>query len=266
MAIERQSGGDLRAGVPVVFTDRKGRLYYDQLKDGSTSNCGGKLIDHDDLIGQPDGLRVKSRQGPYFRVLSATMHQHMVLMSRHAQIITPKDAAILTAWADLMPGSRVVEGGLGSGALAMAILARIGPTGHLTTYELRQEPANLALKNIEAILGAPTNHALRIADIYEGITERDVDHVILDVPEPWRGLEAAASALRHGGHFAAYVPTAIQMQELVLELERSSAFAYSESVETILRNWHVTSRSLRPEHKMIGHTGFLVFARRIASD
>jgi tRNA (adenine57-N1/adenine58-N1)-methyltransferase len=256
--------GVLREGMPVIFIDRKGRTYYDQLMEDKVSNCGGKQISHAELIGQQDGLDIKSRQGPRFRVFSASYREHVTRMSRHAQIIHPKDAAIIVAWTDLHEGARVVEGGLGSGALATAILRAIGSSGHLTTYELRQEPTNLALKNVRSLMGETKNHMVRVADIYDGLEEQNIDSIILDVPEPWLVVEHAAAALRSGGHFAAYVPTALQMQQVVLALEGTYRFGCIESLETILRNWHVTGRSLRPEHKIMGHTGFLVFARRKA--
>ena len=256
--------GTLHVGMPVLFIDRKGRTYYDQLKEEGITNCGGKQIAHEELIGQPDGLDIKSRQGPRYRVFSASYREHTTRMSRHAQIIHPKDAAIIASWADLKEGAHVVEGGLGSGALATAILRAIGTRGKLTTYELRQEPMNLARKNIKALLGDADNHQVRLENIYDGIHEEGIDNVILDVPEPWLVVEHAEHALRSGGHFAAYVPTALQMQQVVMALEATYRFSLIESLEIILRNWHVTGRSIRPDHKMMGHTGFLVFARRKA--
>ena len=264
MTAKSPPSGTLLVGMPVLFIDRKGRIYYDLLKEEGVTNCSGKHISHEELIGQPDGLDIKSRQGPRFRVFSATYRDHTVRMSRHAQIIHPKDAAIIVAWADLQPGARVVEGGLGSGALATAILRAVGESGELTTYELRQEPTNLARKNIRALIHEADNHTVRIENIYEGIQEANLDNIILDVPEPWLVVEHAEHALRSGGHFAAYVPTALQMQQVVMALESTYRFALIESLEVILRNWHVTGRSIRPDHKMIGHTGFLVFARRKA--
>lgn len=250
--------------MPVLFIDRKGRIYYDHLKEDGVTNCGGKHVPHQELIGQQDGLDIKSNQGPRYRVFSASYRDHATRMSRHAQIIHPKDAAVIVAWSDLREGARVVEGGLGSGALATAILRAIGSSGHLTTYELRQEPMNLARKNVRALIGDLNNHDVRLENIYEGIHEKDLDSIILDVPEPWLVVEHAEGALRSGGFFAAYVPTALQMQQVVLALESTYRFSLIESLEIILRNWHVTGRSLRPDHKMMGHTGFLVFARRKA--
>jgi len=257
----------LEPGDPVVFVDRKDRQYHAVLAVGGQQNIRGQLVAHDDAIGALDGARLRGERGEHFHVVRATLVQHALMMSRHAQIVYPKDLAMLVTWADLYPGARVVEGGFGSGALSMALLRAIGPEGHLTTYELRVEAANRARKNVAALFGGPPpHHEVHIADIYEGIAERDVDRVVLDVPEPWEVVGHAAAALRPGGIFAAYVPTAVQLQRVALALEGSRAFITVESLETLLRHWHASRRSVRPKSSMIGHTGFLVFARRAAGE
>lgn len=255
----------LEPGDPVMFVDRKHRQYHGVLTPGFAQSIRGQLVAHDDALGAPDGVRIRGGRGEYFHVVSASIVQHTLGMTRHAQIVYPKDMAMLVTWGDVHPGARVVEGGFGSGALSMALLRAVGPTGHLTTYELQAEPANRARKNVEALFGGPVaHHTVKIGDIYAGIDERDVDRVILDVPEPWDVVPHAIVALRPGGLLAAYVPTTVQLQRMVLTLEATAAFVCVEALETLLRPWHVSGRSVRPQMKMIGHTGFLIFARRKA--
>lgn len=254
----------LTPGTPVTFVDRRGRLRHDLLHPGAVSDFRGDIVRHDDVLGQPDGVRVRSSQGRYLHVFVATLRDHVLRMKRHAQIVYPKDIAMLLTWADVYPGATVVEGGFGSGALTLGLLRAVGHAGRVITYELRQEAVNRAAKNVAAFLGDTPNHRVRVANLYDGIVERDVDRVVLDVPEPWDAVPAAVEALRPGGIFASYIPTAIQLQRLGAALDRSRAFAVVEALETILRPWHVTARSVRPEQKIIGHTGFLMFARRTA--
>lgn len=254
----------LQPGDPVVFVDRRHRSYYDQLAPGGTTNVRGNLIAHDEALGLQDGSLVRSQRGVLFHVFAATYSQHVLNMKRHAQIVYPKDAALIVLWADLFPGARVIEGGFGSGALSIALLRAIGAEGRLTTYELHEEPAARAHKNVAALLGETPNHEVRIGDIYGGIAEREVDRIVLDVPEPWEVVPHAITSLRAGGIFAAYVPTALQVHRLSLALTYSKWFATVESYEAIVRPWHVTARSVRPEQRMIGHTGFVVVGRKAA--
>ena len=149
-------------------------------------------------------------------------------------------------------------------SLSMGLLRAIGPTGSLVTYELQESAINRSRKNVHALLGETPNHEVRHADIYEGIAESDLDHIVLDVPEPWQVVPHATTALRPGGMFACYVPTVLQLQHIVAALEEARSFDCIESLETLLRHWHVSGRSVRPKSQMIGHTGFLVFARREA--
>ena len=260
----------LAPGDNVIFVDREAREYFATLTPNRVIDIRGNLIAHDRLFGAPEGVRVRGSRAVEFRVVRATLPQYTRLMQRHAQIIYPKDAALLVAYADLFPGAVVVEAGYGSGALSLSILRAIGPAslgGRLITYERRVEAKNRADKNVRAFLGrAPDNHTVHIADLYEGILERDVDRVILDVPEPWEVVPHAARALRPGGVFAAYVPTTVQLHRLVLALAASRRFLPADSLETIERPWFVTPQSCRPEQKICGHTGFLCFARSVATE
>ncbi len=256
--------GPLRPGEPVVFIDRRDRIYYEALREGGTTNVRGNLIRHDDVLGQADGVTVLAVGKSRYRVFRATAHDHALYMPRHAQIVYPKDAAMMVAYGDVYPGARVVEAGLGSGALSASILRAIGAEGSLTTYELREEPSHRARKNIEALLGPITNHTVTIGDIYDGIVEREVDRILLDVPEPWEVLDHAADALVDGGIFVVYVPTALQLHRFGLSAKRSDAFVCFEAFETMLRSWYVGTTSVRPKSQMVGHTGFICVTRRVA--
>ena len=263
------SGPLLGPGDPVVFVDREGREHYALLQAGAVEDLRGNRIPHDRLFGAPEGLRVRGSHAVEFRVVRATLSQHVRYMKRHAQIIYPKDLALLVAYGDIFPGARVIEGGYGSGALSLALLRALGPKvlgGRLVTYELRAEAKNRADKNVRALLGdGAYDHEVKLADIYEGISERGFDRVIVDVPEPWTMVAHAPLALVPGGIFAAYVPTVVQMQRLVLALQETRRFLPADAVETIERPWFVTRESVRPEQKIIGHTGFLIFARTVDS-
>ena len=254
----------LRDGDPVVLVDWRQRIHHGTLQAGGTINVRGDLITADDAVDAPDGCKVRSRKGRPFRVFRASLAQHALHMTRHAQIVYPKDIAMIVTWGDVSTGSTVVEGGFGSGALTMGLLRAVGPSGRVVTYELHESAANRAAKNVRALLGETPNHDVRLASIYEGIDVPEVDHVVLDVPEPWEVIPHAVGALRPGGHFVSYVPTVVQMQRLVLALYEAAAFSCVECTETLLRQWHVSERSVRPMSTMVGHTGFLVFARREA--
>ena len=258
------SAQTLQYGQPVILIDRKRRETYVTLTEGKVLNLNGNVLPHAELVGVPDGGRVVSAKGAPYKVFKATLQQHILNMHRYATIIYPKDIASILMHGDIQPGQRVVEGGLGSGALALSLLQAIGPTGSLVTYELKSEAIRCSLKNIEAFCGPTQNHVVHQADVYEGIEERDVDRVVLDVPEPWRVVLHAAESLVDGGLFVAYLPTIIQVHELVKTLRDHPEMYTTWTLETLERPWHVTEDSVRPEHKMTAHTGFLVFSRRSA--
>ena len=249
---------------PVILIDRRRREKYTILQPGKTLNLNGNVIKHDDIIGLSSGGRIESTKGNPFKVFRATLQQHLLHMHRYATIIYPKDIAAILMHGDIGPDARIVEGGLGSGALALSMLRAIGPEGHLTTYELKEESVRCSRRNIEVFMGPVSNHTIHLRDIYEGIDEVDVDRVVLDVPEPWRVVSHAAERLVDGGLFVAYVPTTLQVYELVNTLRDHPAMYTTWSLELLERPWHVTEDSSRPEHRMVGHTGFLVFSRRSA--
>ncbi len=206
---------------------------------------------------------MRTQLGAVFQVFRPTIAENIVKMPRGATVMYPKDIGVLLMWADLFPGAKVVEAGFGSGALAMALLRVVGPEGQVVSYETREEFALRAHENVETFLGPMPNHIVKVQDIYEGIDERGVDRVLLDLSEPWRVVGHAVEALRPGGIFMGYVPTTIQLKMVVDALRQSKGFAHIESMEILMRHWNVEGMSVRPEHQMIGHTGFLTFARRL---
>jgi tRNA (adenine57-N1/adenine58-N1)-methyltransferase len=186
-------------------------------------------------------------------------------MKRGAQVVYPKDLAMILLHGDVYPGAHVLEAGAGSGALTMALLRAVGPEGRVVTYELREDFAALARTNVEAFLGKAENLEIKMGSVYEPMEETDIDRLVLDVPEPWRALEGAGAALRPGGIFVAYLPTVLQVHSLVEALHGDPSWTQVSSFEALVRPWHVEGRSVRPEHRMVAHTGFITTARKIVA-
>ena len=256
--------GRLRDRDAVVLLDRKQRTYLRTLRAGRVLTVRGNAFACDALIGQPDGTVVTTPRGERLLVLRPTYAQLIPNLPRQAQPIYPKDVGPLLLWGDIGPGMRVVEVGVGPGALTLALLRAVGPTGELVSYEVREDFAARAQDNVARFHGPAPQWTLRVADAFEGFAERDVDRVVVDLAEPWRLLDRVAEALRPGGVLSAFIPTALQVKALVDGLHEHGGFAAVETLETLTRFWHVRERSLRPEHRMVAHTGFLVFARRLA--
>jgi tRNA (adenine57-N1/adenine58-N1)-methyltransferase len=247
----------------VILIDRKGRRYLKILRRGHRIAIRGE-IDGGDLIGISEGSRVKLSGGENFLVMRPTYADLIPLLPRNAQVIYPKDTGPLLVWGDVFPGATVIEGGTGAGALTIALLRAVGPHGRVISYELREDFAAAARKNVATFFGPAPNWTLRVGDLYAGFEETGVDRMFLDLAEPAGALEAAARALRAGGVIVCYVPTALQLKETVEALNRSVWFAEAESFETLLRNWHVKGMSVRPVHRMVAHSGFIIVARRLA--
>ena len=261
---ERNETRTFEYGDPVVIYDVRRRPTSGLLKEGGESDFRGDRVQHAQIIGKTSGCRIFSQRGNPFWAFSPTLPEYALSMTRAATIIYPKDAAYLLLHADVGPGMRVVEGGFGSGAMTLALLRAVGESGTVVTYELRSDAATRAARNVSAFLRGADNHACHIGDIYDGIHEEQVDRVVLDVPEPWRVLDHAASALCDGGLIAAYVPTVLQMHTHILAARAHPDFFISEAVEVLERKWHLAEDSARPMHQMVGHTGYLCFSRRIA--
>jgi tRNA (adenine57-N1/adenine58-N1)-methyltransferase len=253
-----------RAGETVLLVDeRRGKRHLVVLRPGQAFHTDRGWLSHDTLIGAADGVTVRTSLGTRYLVLRPTLGEYVLEMPRGAQVIYPKDLAVMVFFADVGPGDTVVEAGLGSGALAMALLRAVGPTGRVVSYETREEFARRARRNVEARMGPDVPHTVRLQDIYAGLEERAVDRLLLDLPEPWRLVEPAAEALRPGGVICAYVPTIIQARETHEALGRHPAFALVDTIETLLRPWHIAGPSVRPAHRMVAHTGFITLARRV---
>jgi tRNA (adenine57-N1/adenine58-N1)-methyltransferase catalytic subunit len=255
----------LAAGESVLLHDRAGRRYRLKLVAGATHSTHAGVLAHDALIGQPEGTVVATSQGRRLLALRPTFAEQVVERKRSAQPIYPKDLAVILMRADVSPGDLVIEAGTGTAALALAAWRAVGQEGNVVSYELREDFHAAAVAIVEDVLGAvPPNLTLKLGDAYEGLPEREADRVLLDVPEPWRAVPAAAEALRAGGTLFAHCPNASQVQRFCDELRQVGGFGLIETVEVLERPWTVRGRSLRPAHRMVAHTGFLTFARRLA--
>ena len=254
----------MRDGDSILFIDRKARQYLRTLRAGKRVNVRGAAFPAEELIGIPEGTVLRSSTGEYLQIFRPTYAQLIPNLPRQAQLIYPKDVGTILMWGDIHPGARVIETGVGPGATSMALLRAIGPTGVLTTYELREEFATMARDNVARFHGPSPQWTIKLRDAYEGFDETDVDRMVVDLSEPWRVVPHAARALRPGGVFIGFTPTVLQLKQLVDEL-RAGPFAAVEILESLQRGWHVKDRSVRPEHRMVAHSGFLVFARRLAT-
>jgi tRNA (adenine57-N1/adenine58-N1)-methyltransferase len=254
-------------GEQVLLIDRRGKRHLIFLRKAETFHSDRGWIAHDAIVGQPEGSWVRSSLGMRYLAVRPTLAEYVLEMPRGAQVIYPKDLAMILFWADIYPGSRVLEAGMGSGALTLALLRAVGPEGRIITYEQREEFARRALANIRLRLGEVTNLTVRLRPIEEGIHDEDpVDRVLLDLPEPW-GLAAAVGArLRPGGIFLAYVPTIIQSYQVSETLRRDPQWAMVETFETLYRPWNIEGQSVRPFHRMVAHTGFITVARRVVPE
>ena len=216
----------------------------------------------DDLIGLPEGTIVFNSGGEAFFMCRPSYAQLIPNLPRQAQVIYPKDTGAILLWGDIFPGARVLEIGTGPGALTIALLRSVGPTGHVTSYERRPEFAEMARENVQKFFGHTTAWTLKVADAFETLDERGVDRIVVDLPEPWRLVPRCDDVLRPGGVFLGYIPTTIQLKQLADTLRDHGGYAAVSSMETLVRFWHLDQRSVRPEHRMVAHTGFILVARR----
>jgi tRNA (adenine57-N1/adenine58-N1)-methyltransferase len=255
----------LEAGELVFLHDRAGRRYRVRLAQGATFSLHSGAIAHDELIGRPDGSLVTTNQGSRLLALRPTFAELVVDRKRRAQPIYPKDLGAILVGADVLPGLRVVEGGAGTAALTVALLRAVGARGRVYSYEVREDFLAAAQDAVVEVMGEmPENLELKLGDIYEGIEERDLDRALLDVPEPWRAVPALVAAVRPGGIVFAHCPNVTQVQRFLDGLREAGGFGLFETLEVLQRGWTVRGRSLRPSHRMVAHTGFLTFARRLA--
>jgi tRNA (adenine57-N1/adenine58-N1)-methyltransferase catalytic subunit len=262
----RRHDGRLCAGDSVLFIDRKHRRYLRTLRPGTKLRVRDGDVACDALIGRDDGCRVQSSANEAFLVLRSGYADLVPHLPRQAQVIYPKDAAAVLLWGDVSPGATVIESGVGPGALAIALLRAVGSEGRVVSYDCREDHIEMARKNVARFFGDAPTWTVKLGDVYDSIDEKDVDCVVLDVPEPWRALPATAAALHSGGVLVGYVPTVLQVKSLVDALHVHPGFGAIETFEMLQRFWYVREVSIRPEHRMVAHTGFVTVARRLATD
>ncbi len=257
--------GPFQEGERVTLSDPKGRRHSIVLTSGRTFHTTKGGIDHDDIIGRDEGITLVSKGGMTFLAFRPLLHQYMVAMPRDAAVIYPKDAAQIVMWADIFPGARVLEAGVGSGALTLALLRAIGPTGHLTSYERREQFAQVAQRNVETFLGGrPGNWDVVVGDLVEALRDEPVDRVILDMLAPWDCIEAVGEKLIPGGVLCCYVATTTQLGRVADHLRAHGGFTEPQATEAMIRDWHAEGLAIRPGHGTSAHTGFLVISRRLA--
>ncbi len=254
----------LRPGERVQLTDPKGRMHTVVLEPGRVYHTHRGALAHDALIGLPDGSVVTSAGGTAYLALRPLLADYVLSMPRGAQVIYPKDAAQIVAMGDVFPGARVLEAGAGSGALTCSLLRAVGERGEVVSYEARADFAEIARRNVEAFFGGPQpNWRLHVGDV-AGCEGTGFDRVILDMLTPWEVLDVVAGGLRPGGVFIGYVATTPQLSELVEALRERGGFTEPRAWESLVRDWHAEGLAVRPDHRMIAHTAFLVSARRLA--
>jgi tRNA (adenine57-N1/adenine58-N1)-methyltransferase len=260
--------GPLRPGERVTLTDPRGRRHSILLAPGTSFHTAKGGICHDDLIGGPEGVVVRSTGGVEYLAMRPLLGEFVVAMPRGAAVVYPKDAAQIVMGADIFPGARVLEAGAGSGALTSVLLRAIGPTGRLVSYERREDFAEVARRNVQNFLGhVHPGWELRVGDLVEGLSTgpaETVDRVVLDMLAPWECVDVVAEALEPGGMVCCYLATTTQLARTVETLRVHGGFTEPESTESLVRSWHVEGLAVRPKHAMVGHTGFLVTARRLA--
>jgi tRNA (adenine57-N1/adenine58-N1)-methyltransferase catalytic subunit len=261
--------GPFREGDRVQLTGPKGKLNSITLAAGKVFHTHRGAIEHDALIGLPDGSVITNTVGVEYLALRPLLTDFVMSMPRGAAIVYPKDAAQILSLADVFPGATVVEAGVGSGALSLWLLRAIGPEGRLLSFERRQEFADIARANVAAFLGAAPDHwSIGIGDLAETLPDAvepgTVDRVVLDMLAPWECLPAVSDALRPGGVLICYVATVTQLSRVAEAIRSTGLYTHPDPVETLVRGWHVEGLAVRPDHRMVGHTGFLVTARRLA--
>jgi tRNA (adenine57-N1/adenine58-N1)-methyltransferase len=257
--------GFFKAGDRIQLTDPKGKLYSFTITPGKEWHTHKGWITHDDLIGLPEGSVVSTTAGLKFTAFIPLLADYVLSMPRGATIVYPKDAAMIVGFADIYPGARVLEAGVGSGALTISLLRAVGSEGFVHSVERRQDFAENATANLTNYFsGKPENWKLDVGSVQDQEFPEKFDRVILDMLAPWECVEMAAKVLRPGGVFLAYVATTTQLSAVAEALKEDGHFTEPESSETIVRGWHHEGLAVRPQQRMIGHTGFLIQSRRMA--
>lgn len=263
--------GPLRAGQRVQLTDRKGKPSTITLQNGGEWHTHQGVLRHETLIGRPEGVVVANDAGYEYQVLRPLLNDYVLSMPRGATVVYPKDSAQIVQVADIFPGAHVVEAGVGSGALSISLLRAVGEHGTLHSYERREDFRDIAVGNVEAFFGEPhPGWKVRVGDMQEEALRVEkpgsVDRVVLDMLAPWECMETVKQILAPGGVWVSYVATVTQLSRLAEALRASGGFTEPDAHETMLRTWNVDGLAVRPDHRMIAHTGFLLSTRRLAGD
>ncbi len=246
------------------LTDPKGRMHTITLEAGKQFHTHKGILEHDGLLGGPEGVTVDIGTTTYL-ALRPLLPDYVLSMPRGAQVVYPKDSANIVGMADIFPGAHVVEAGVGSGALSMSLLRAVGEGGRLSSYERRQDFADIARANAERFFGAPhPAWTITVGSLQDELVDTEVDRVVLDMLAPWECLDAVSRALRPGGVLCCYVATTTQLSKTVEAMREHGTFTEPQSWETMARGWHVEGLAVRPQHRMVGHTGFLCTTRRLA--
>lgn len=254
------------AGERVLLIDGRGRRYLVTMGTGKQFHSHLGAVDHDALIGKLEGTSVKSSGGQALLVVRPTLADYVLKMQRGAQVIYPKDIGLILVYADIFPGAHVIEAGTGSGSLTLALTRAVGDSGSIVSYEIREDHQQQAVKNIDAwyegLGGKPENLTLKVGDVLAGVSEEGADRIILDLPEPWRAIGTTTESLVAGGVLCCYVPTVPQVSQAV-EAMRGGGFGLITAFEGLVRTWNVEGQSVRPDHRMVAHTGFIVTGRKL---
>lgn len=257
--------GYFSEGDRIQLTDPKGKMYTFTIIPGKEWHTHKGWIVHNDLIGLPEGSVVSTSAGLRFTAFKPLLGDFVLSMPRGATIVYPKDAAMIVGVADVFPGAKVIEAGVGSGALSISLLRAIGQDGELSSFERREDFADIARENVKTYFGeVPSQWKLTVGSVQESSTDQKYDRVILDMLAPWECVAFAADVLRPGGVFLAYVATTTQLSSTAEALKDDGRFTEPLSSETIVRDWHHEGLAVRPMQRMIGHTGFLIVSRRMA--
>ena len=252
-------------GDRVQLTDAKGKLHTITLKPGGEFHTHKGWLIHDQIVGMPQGSVVETTAGLKFLAFKPLYGEYVLSMPRGATIVYPKDAALIVGFADIAPGLRVLEAGVGSGALTIALLRAVGPTGQVDSFERREEFAQIATRNVtEYFNGKPENWSLTLGSLQDKATDEKYDRMVLDMLAPWECVQLADDVLHPGGVLLAYVATTTQLSAMAEAIKECGRFTEPESSESLVRQWHHEGLAVRPVHRMIGHTGFLIQARRLA--
>jgi tRNA (adenine57-N1/adenine58-N1)-methyltransferase catalytic subunit len=261
-----RAGTEFEPGERALFVDGRGRRYLVMLQTGGQFHSHLGSVAHDAIIGEHEGSSVKTSNGSRLWAFRPTMSDYVLKMRRGAQVVYPKDIALILVYADIFPGATVLEAGTGSGALTLALARAVGDSGTVISYENREEHHRRAADNLaawyEALGTKPDNVDLRLGDVFTEALDAPLDRIVLDLPEPWRAVGTITQALVPGGVMCCYLPTIPQVSRTV-EAMRAGGFGLINTLEGLVRTWNVEGQSVRPDHRMVAHTGFVIVARKL---